>query len=62
MFGNKRYGASGGRKWTPGFSLGYRVGFRRGWNGAHGNFGGRGGQSRYGGSRFAGRRFSARRS
>jgi len=25
----------GRKRWSPGFSKGYRVGFRRGWNGAH---------------------------
>lgn len=31
--------AFGRKRWSPGFALGYRVGFRRGWNGAHGRFG-----------------------
>jgi hypothetical protein len=34
-FGRKGFGGSGfGKKWSPGFSLGYRVGFQRGWNGS----------------------------
>jgi hypothetical protein len=35
MFGSNGYGR---KRWSRSYALGYRVGFRRGWNGAHGRY------------------------